>query len=162
MKSASALQRLKDARRASREQQQAPNHHSAAASDADNEAYMQEFNAAFQQLSRQPTQAAARHLSQAASAEPQTQHQQTKPVHLRQWHASQPSGMLKAATASNMMNSASPTVARSNIKADAAHSLTAGQAADVAPGWRTGPVDAAGERDMMPGSFCRLGKRRMD
>lgn len=115
MKHLSALERLKEARRQRATLAQPARHHTAAASDADNEAYMQEFAAAFQQLkhsspNRPPgqLQPPAQQQGRSAPAKP----------------AQHPSARRPA-----------QSVAAAGISRD--HQT-------AAAGWCTGPVDAAG------------------
>jgi hypothetical protein len=135
MKSASALQRLKEARRAGREQQNGLTTNSAAASDADNEAYLQELDAAFQQLTHKPPQASHGQLPRSAHAVVQ---QHTKPAPL------QAAAGQRASTAAAPCMAAGPAATSSStLNAACRQGGDAGGCA-VIPGWRTGPVDAAG------------------
>lgn len=115
MKHSSALERLKEARRQRATLEQPARHHAAAASDADNEAYMQEFEAAFQQLSH-----SSPHLSLGQLQPPAQQHSPSSPAK----PARHPSARRPA-----------PLVAAPGISRD--HQTAAAS-------WRTGPVDAAG------------------
>lgn len=135
MKSASALQRLKEARRAGREQQNVATTYSAAASDADNEAYLQEMDAAFQHLSHQPIQASHGQLPRSANA---VQQQHAKPAPLQA-----AAGQRASAAVTPCMAAGAVATSSSTINAVSGQGGDAGGSA-VVPRWRTGPVDAAG------------------
>lgn len=130
MKSASALQRLKESRRASREQQTPSNHqHAAWRSDAANEAYLQELDDAFKQLSTHTEAGSSGQLlSHAGISSPGTlptaaQDCKIGAARHRSWPDEE-----------GCSHAASPV---SPLSAPAGH-------ASIAPGWRTGPVDEAG------------------
>lgn len=127
MKSASALQRLKESRRASREQQTPSNHHAAWRSDAANEAYLQELDDAFKQLST--------HTEAGASG-------QLRP------HA----GISSPGTLPTAAQDCKIGAARHRSWPDEEGCSYAGgpgtplsAPAGHASGWRTGPVDEAGK-----------------
>jgi len=131
MKSASALQRLKESRRASREQQTPSNHqHAAWRSDAANEAYLQELDDAFKQLSTHTEAGSSGQLlSHAGISSPGTlptaaQDCKIGAARHRSWPDEE-----------GCSHAASPV---SPLSAPAGH-------ASIAPGWRTGPVDEAGK-----------------
>jgi hypothetical protein len=135
MKSACALQRLKEARRAGREQQNLLTTHSAAASDADNEAYLQELDAAFQHLSHQPPQASHGQLHRSAHA---VEQRHTKPAPLQA-----AAGQRASAAVALCMAPGAAAPSSSMLNTARRQGGDAGGCA-VVPGWRTGPADAAG------------------
>lgn len=138
-----ALQRLKEARTARQ-----LSSFSAAASDGDNDAYMQRFNEAFsaQQLTASPptaqpatTQSGGLLQQQRQSTGHHHHHQHPHPVNKQQ-----------PTNKGNLTALHRPAVASSKIGAarqqrpDAAAAST--PAIGLAAGWRTGPVDGAGVR----------------
>jgi hypothetical protein len=141
MKSSSALQRLKEARTASRSgtHPTAAAQHSAAASDADNEAYMQAFNQAFEHLT----------AGQIASKQPDLHSKQQGHAHVQSRPTTQGASSSAAAKISHVSSRISSISAARDLYADQG-SVASSQHA-IAPGWRTGPTDEAG----MPAATVR-------
>jgi hypothetical protein len=134
MKSIYALQRLKEARSASRSgtQPTAAAQHSAAASDADNEAYMQEFNQAFEHLTagQETSTQPETHSKQQGCPRLQSQtpaHCVTPPTAAKHDHTSLRGSSISAARGKN---------AQQDRAGASVHA--------IASGWRTGPTDEAG------------------
>lgn len=134
MKSSSALQMLKEARSASRSgtHPTAAAQHSAAASEADNEAYMQEFNQAFQHLTAGKT----------ASKQPELHSKQQGHPQLQSRAPAQGVGPSTAAKHDHASSRSSSISAARNPYAD--QDSTGASLHPVAPGWHTGPTDEAG------------------
>lgn len=135
-----ALQRLKEART---QRQQAAGRHAAAASDADNEAYMQEFESAFQQLSSAPNSTASKggQLPHPTS-EPQHRH---KPTHVSSATPAAASAHSTTAPASKVIQAA-----RSRAETRTERIMNT----SIAPGWRTGPVEQAGRQQQYQVTNC--------
>jgi hypothetical protein len=135
-----ALQRLKEART---HRQQAAGRHAAAASDGDNEAYMQEFESAFQQLSSASSSTSSnRGQLPHATFEPQHRHK-PRPV---------PSATPAAASAPSTTAPTSKVIQAARSRAETCTERIINTS--IASGWRTGPVEQAGRQQQHQHTNC--------
>lgn len=138
-----ALQRLKEARKQAAAG--SSTRHTAATSDADNEAYMREFETAFQQLSAAPstsTAAQGGQLSHTAACEQPLR----KPA--------VPSTHRAAASAPSTTNPGSHVIQAARGRAEAG--IGGSATTPIAPGWRTGPVVQAGRQRQATHTMSQL------